>query len=154
MRPSRPSSPHRPALPPQAIACLTSPVSVHALGVFSRMPESSLFPITDMWTPTIRPFLLPPCRHHFPSPRAIPVVQVSRLVMPVKQLTTSALNPPFKPPHNPSPQSMALTPLTTAHCRLPGAPLTPIKGELHPRSTPHLSPSLSSSLSRLPLLSC
>jgi hypothetical protein len=37
--------------------------------------------------------------------------------MPVKQLTNSAVNPSFKPPHNPSPPSMVLTPLTISRYR-------------------------------------
>jgi hypothetical protein len=57
--------------------------------------------------------------------------------------------PPLIPLLNPPPSSMALKPLTpvlTPRPPIPGAPPTPIKGEHHPRSSPHLSQPLFASL--------
>jgi hypothetical protein len=86
----------------------------------------------------------PPLPDHRAPPSSAPRVPPSRYHL-------AFIFPPLIPLLNPPPSSMALKPLTSALTPpplppLPGAPLTPIKGEHHPRSSPHLSQPLFASL--------
>jgi hypothetical protein len=147
--PRRPLITHR--LPPRA----AGPFGPHALGVFSQILFSIWFAPSAHVTFSLSyylhvgpqcqplpPFLLPQ-RHLSPAaPSPFHAAPVSQLVMPVKHLTSHTMNPPFKPPHNPSPPSMALRPLSQPLPPLLGTTQAPIKYDHDPWSPPHLAPSL------------
>jgi hypothetical protein len=100
---------------------------------------SALCPTPRQLTPAAPP-LNPTAPGHPAPPSSTPRMAASHLNSPRHQ------DPLFNP-HLTSPSSKALktlTPLLPHRQPLPGVPPAPIKGEHHPRTSPHLVPSLSS----------
>jgi hypothetical protein len=89
-------------------------------------------------------------RHHLASLHPItPRRPASSIEMPIKSPYSPALNPPLESPLTPSPAINGLgckSPTITHQQLHPEQPPVRIKGEHHPRASPHLSPPLFSSL--------
>jgi hypothetical protein len=92
----------------------------------------------------------PQSRRHLASPHAItPRHPASGIETPIKVPYSPALIPPLESPLTPSPAINGLScksPAVTHRHLHPEQPRPPIKGEHHPRVSPHPSPPLISSL--------
>jgi hypothetical protein len=92
----------------------------------------------------------PQSRRHLASPHPItPRHPSSSIETPIKAPYSSALIPPLESPLTPSPAINGLgckSPAVTHRHLHPEQPRPPIKGEHHPRVSPHPSPPLFSSL--------